>query len=299
MKPIRLSIIILLVITCFQSVHAQKKKRLQPGKMYNAGDTLYAPRFGYIATVPQGFQGTLPRESEVFLLTTTTSTYGEIYVFGRAEGDLPVMAEAWKKGIDLSETIRIKAVNPILKDETLSSEVIAVGEYINKGTKGFVISRCSPNGPCITVFMVAPVQFYESVKNTATQFMTNSKFEPPSNVSPYADFDWKEFLSDKVLATYTSIKGGTRESLIHLCADGTFQSDIQKSGILKNHNPEYRGKLSGKWIVIGTGDEGRIQFTFDKKKLAVFEAQLKLKDEKVYSDGERYFVGESDKCGKK
>ena len=299
MKLFRFSIIVLVVITCIQSAQAQKKKRLQPGKMYAAGDTLYAPRFGYITTVPQGWQGTLPRESEVFLLTTTTSTYGEIYVFGRGEGDLAVMANAWTKGVDLSETIKIKAVKPELKDGTLSSEVVAVGEYINKGMKGFVISRCSPNGPCVTVFMVAPVQFYESVKGTAIQLMSSSKFEAPSNVSPYTDFDWKEFLSDKMLATYTSIKGGTRESIIYLCADGTFQSDIKKSGILKNHNPEYKGKLKGKWIVTGTGEEARIQFTFEKKNLEPFEAQLKIKDEKVYSDGERYFVGESDKCGKK
>jgi len=299
MKRIRLNIIILLVITCCYSIHAQKKKRIQPGKMYEAGDTLYAPRFGFTATVPTGWQGTLPRENEVFLLTSTnTSIYGEIYIFGRTEGDLPVMAEAWKKGVDLSETIKIKAVKPELKDGTLSSEVVAVGEYINKGMKGFVISRCSQSGPCVTVFMVAPVQFFESVKSTANQFMSGSKFEPPSSASPYTDFDWKEFLSNKIVATYTSIKGGTRESVVHLCADGTFQSDIKKSGILKNHNPEYRGKLKGKWIVTGTGEEARIQFTFDKKNLSPFEAQLKIKDEKVYSDGERYFVGESDKCGK-
>lgn len=299
MKYFRLSIVIVLVITCFQSIYAQKKKRIQPGKMYEAGDTLYAPRFGYISTVPTGWQGTLPRESEVFLLTTTTSTYGEIYVFGRGEGDLAVMAEAWMKGVDLSETIKIKAVKPEIKDGTLSSEVVAVGEYINKGMKGFVTARCSPNGPCVTVFMVAPVQFYESVKATSIQFMSNSKFVPPSSASPYSDFDWKEFLSNKSLATYTSIKGGTRESIVYLCSDGTFQSDIQKSGILKNLNPEYRGKLTGKWIVTGTGEEARIQFTFNKKNLQPFEAQLKIKDEKVYSDGERYFVGESDKCGKK
>jgi hypothetical protein len=299
MKPMKLSIVIVLMIACFNSAYAQKKKRIQPGKMYEVGDTLYAPRFGFTTTVPQGWQGTLPRESEVFLLTTTTSTYGEIYVFGRADGDLAVMAESWKKGIDLSESIKIKAVKPEIKDGTLSSEVVAVGEYINKGMKGFSISRCSPHGPCVTVFMVAPVQFYESVKGTAIQVITTSRFEPPSSASPYSDFDWKEFLSDKSLATYTSTKGGTRESIVYLCSDGTFQSDIKKSGILKNLNPEYRGKLTGKWIVTGVGEEARIQFTFDKKNLSPFEAQLKIKDEKVYSDGERYFVGESDKCGPK
>lgn len=294
MKPLS---ILLLVIFFSLNCAAQKKSRIQPGKMYEAGDTLYAPRFGFTATVPAGWQGMLPRENEVFLLTSTsTSVFGEVYVFGRAEGNLAVMAETWAKGFDLSETIKLKAVKPSIADGILAAEVVAVGPYINKGNKGFAISRCNPNGSCITVLMVAPVQFYESVKTTVTQFITASTFQPPSTASPYADFDWKEFLSGKVLATYVSIKGGTKEGTIHLCSDGTFQSDTKKSGILKNHNPEYRGRLSGKWIVTGTGEEARIQLTFDKKGLNPLEAQLQIKDEKVYSDGERYFAGQSDKC---
>src|SRR5688572_22764835 len=164
MKPIRLfTIILLAVITT--SVYAQKKKRIQPGKMYAAGDTLYAPRFGFTTTVPAGWQGSLPRENEVFLLTSSNpnSVYGEIYVFGRPDGDLAVMAGAWTKGVDLNETIKIKAVKPVIKDGVLSSEVVGVGQYVNKGMKGFAISKCSPNGPCITVFMVAPAQFYDLV----------------------------------------------------------------------------------------------------------------------------------------
>src|SRR5687767_581778 len=106
MKSFRLSIIILLAITCCNSIYAQKKNRIEPGRMYSAGETLFAPRFGFIAKVPEGWEGMLPRENEVFLLTTTTTTYGEIYVFGRLEGDLSVMAEAWSKGFNLSETIK-------------------------------------------------------------------------------------------------------------------------------------------------------------------------------------------------
>jgi hypothetical protein len=239
----------------------------------------------------------LPRENEVFLLTSTTpEPFGEIYVFGRENGNLSVMAEAWAKGFNLSESIKMKAVKPEIKDGMLSSEVTAEGEYVNTQYKGFAASRCNPNGSCVTALMIAPAQFYESIKNTVLQFMTSSTFEPPSTANPYADFDWKEFLSNKVLATYTSLKGGTKESMIHLCADGTFQSDIKKSGILKNQNPSYRGRQTGKWIVTGTGEEAMIQFTFDKKGISPFEALLKLKDEKVYSNSERYFVGKSDKC---
>lgn len=289
-------IIILFVIACFQSIHAQKKNRIQPGKMYTAGETLFAPRFGFTAKVPEGWQGMLPRENEVFLLTSTTETYGEIYIFGREEGDLSVMAETWTKGFDLSETIRLKAAKPEIKDGTLSSEVIGQGQYINKGMKAFAISRCNPSGPCVTMLVVAPAQFYEAVKNTAVQVMSGSTFEAPSTANPYADFDWTEFLSGKLVATYSAVTGGTKESMIHTCSDGTFQADVKKSGVLKNQNPKYKGKLSGKWVVEGKGEEALLRLTFNKEGLEPIEALLKLKDEKIYSNGERYFVGQSDKC---
>jgi hypothetical protein len=286
----------LICFFCLNQSEAQKKSRIQPGKMYTAGETLFAPRFGFIAKIPEGWEGMLPRENEVFLLTTTTSTYGEIYVFGREEGNLPVMAEAWSKGFNLSETIKLKAAKPVITDGTLSSEVVAEGPYINKGNKGFAITRCSQSGPCITVFMVAPVQFFESVKNTVIQFMSNSTFEPPSAANLYTDFDWTEFLSGKLVATYSTVMGGTKETMIHLCTDGTFQAKVEKGGVLKNQNPKYKGNLKGKWIVTGTGQEALIRLTFDKESLEPLEALLKLEDEKIYSNSERYFVGKSDKC---
>lgn len=296
----KLNFIFLIFLTLFvavDSVAQKKKNRIEPGRMYSAGEKLYAPLFGFTASVPQGWEGMLPRESEVFLLTSTrTDLFGEIYVFGRESGTLSVMAEVWARGFELSESIRMKAVKPEIKEGMLSSEVVAVGEYVNSQNKGFAAARCSPNGPCVIALMVAPSQFYDSIKKTVVQFMTSGTFEAPSTASPYADFDWKEFLSNKVVSTYAAVKGGTKESLIHLCADGTFQSNIKKSGILKNQNPAYKGKLAGKWSVTGTGENATIQFTFDKKDLAPIEALLKLKDEKVYSNSERYFVGKSDKC---
>lgn len=289
-------IIWLLLSQTLISAHAQKKNRIQPGRMYQPGETLYAPRYGFTAKVPEGWEGMLPRESEVFLLSTTTATYGEVYVFGRDRGELNAMKDSWLKGIDLSETIRLKASNPVISGDMLSSEVIAEGKYINKGLKGFAISRCNPNGPCVTTLMVAPLQFFDDVRKMVTEFMMAATFGTPSTASPYADFDWKEFLSGKVLATYESIDGGSKESKIHLCGDGTFTADIRKTGFLKNQNPGYKGKMTGTWEVAGIGEATTIRFTFNKKDLLPFEAPLLIKDEKIYSDNERYFAGKSDKC---
>lgn len=293
-----ISIALVLTISCltFQGIAQGKKKRLQPGKMYEAGETLYAPRFGFTAKVPSGWEGQLPRESEVFLLTTTTSTYGEVYVFGREQGDLNSMREGWKKGFDLSENIKLVATNPTLENGVLSSEIAAAGEYINKGLKGFAISRCNPSGPCITTLIVAPVQFYDSVKNMAIRFMKTSSFDVPSSASPYSDFDWTEFLSNKVLASYTSVQGGSKENMVHLCADGTFIAIIKKRGIMKTDDNKYRGRNFGTWKVTHAGESTTLQFTFNKKDLGTFEAPLLIRDEKVFSNEERYFVGKSDKC---
>lgn len=287
---------LLLVTLTFQGNAQKKKTRLQPGKMYEAGETLYAPRFGFTAKVPEGWEGILPRESEVFLLSTTTSTYGEIFVFGTEHGDLNSMLNNWNKGVALSESIRMKAINPTIQDGLLSCEITAEGEYVNKGFKGFAAARCSPSGPCVTTLMIAPPQYYESVKNTVTNFMKSSAFEAPSNASPYEDFDWQDFLSDKVLVTYASAEGGSKENMIHLCKDGSFTANLKKKGFFKEQNPAYKGNLSGQWTAKGDGEKATLQFIFTNKSLSPIEVPLIINDEKITSNGERYFVGNSDKC---
>jgi hypothetical protein len=73
---------------CNPVVGQSAKKRIQPGRMYNSQDTLFSPSYGFTSQVPVGWVGTLPRETEVFLLTTGNGGFGEIYVFGRAAVDL-------------------------------------------------------------------------------------------------------------------------------------------------------------------------------------------------------------------
>lgn len=286
---------VLLIAVSFQSI-GQKKNRLQPGRMYETGETLFAPKFGFTATVPTGWEGILPRETEVFLLTTTTSTYGEIFVFGREHGDLASIKIEWMKGVDLSEGIHMKAINPTIQDDLLTSEITAEGDYVNKGNKGFAATKCGPAGTCITTLMVAPIQFYESVKTTVTDFMKTSTVGAPSNASPYEDFDWQDFLSNKLIVTFASAEGGSKESMIHLCKDGSFTASIKKKGFFKQQNPAYKGTMEGQWTAKGDGEKATIQFIFTNKSLSPVEVALIIQDEKIISNGGRYFVGKSDKC---
>lgn len=290
-------LLILLCLVLVLGVKAQTNKgRIQPGRLYKPGETLYAPRFGFTAKVPEGWEGMLPRETEVFLLMTTTATYGEVFMFGREQGDLNSMRDAWVQGFVLSETMKLKASTAAIEDGLLKADVKIEGEYINKSFKGYAVAKCNPSGPCITTLMVAPELYFEAVKTMVVQVMQASSFQPPSTASPYTNFDWNEFLSNKVLVAYGFQQGGSKENEIHLCADGTFSANIKKTGFMKDQNPEYRGRTSGTWVVSGTGPSATIQFTFSKKDVPILEAPLLIEDEKVLSNGERYFVGQSDKC---
>jgi len=95
------------------------------------------------------------------------------------------------------------------------------------------------------------------------------------------------------------VDGGSKDTEIHLCGDGSFTANIKKTGFMKNQNPQYHGKLTGTWSTKGIGEATNITFTFsEKSKLAPIEIALTIKEEKVYANEERYFVAQSTKCKK-
>jgi hypothetical protein len=295
MKNWKALFVIIATILSVQSV-AQKKSRLQPGRLYEGGETLFAPRLGFTAKVPDGWQGLLPEGTEVFSLSSMTSVFGEIYVFGREQGDLNAMKVVWGKGIDFTESIKLKAIDPVIKNDILSSEVIGEGDAINKGNRAFAIAKCNPSGPCVTLLTLAPIQFFEAVKNVAIKFMETSSFEPPSNAPIHADLEWKEFLSNKSLLAYIDMDGGSKQNTVDFCADGTFTSSVKKKGFLKKENPKYNGNNAGQWTVEGVGEQTKLRLTFKKKDVPPLEVTLTIKEEKIFANGERYFIAQSTKC---
>lgn len=285
-----LSLSLLLLIS---AVQAQSNKRIQPGKIYEAGDLLYAPRLGFKARVPEGWTGVLPRQSEVFLLSSTTGA--QVFIMGREQGPLALLKEVWDEGVDLNGQIALKAKATTLVDGILSAEVVAKGQYINKGFRGYAVARCGQDGPCVSALAVMPAQQYEAVKKIVDLFMGGATFETPSLASPYADFNWKEFLSNKMVVTYAFIEDGSKETTVHLCSDGKFTANVKKKGILQHQNPQYKGKLTGSWSVDGIGDKATLHLIFDKG-LPELTTELTIKEEQIYSGPERYFVADSDKC---
>jgi hypothetical protein len=277
-----------------------KKKRLQPGKLYDAGEVIYAPRYGFTSVIPTHWEGTLPREVEIFLLVPDTiSVGGEIWTFASEKNDLQSLKKNWTQGMNLSETIAIKATNIVEHEDMIASEVVPAGHNVNKGNKGYAIARCSAFGNCITCLGIGPVQCYEDLKTAVESFMNKASFSKPANISIYADFHWKEFLSNKTLITIAGTGGpqtGSKENTFNLCSDGSFRGYIKKKGIMKEVNSSYKGNQSGTWSTESIGDNGILKLNF--KKLSAVELPISIKEDQIFINGERYFAAESSTCKK-
>jgi hypothetical protein len=273
------------------------KVRIQPGKMYQEGESLYAPKYGFQAMVPAGWTGNLPRESEVFLLMSSIpNQFGEIFVFGRENIDLNELSERWKEGENVTETVRLQAVSPNISDNLLSSEVVAVGNNVNPKYKAFAATRCGTKGFCITILAISSEESYKEVNNTALDFLNSAVFEEPSNASPYENFDWKAFLSNKLMISYTELRQGAKQTQVNLCGNGAFNANVRKKGIMRDVNPQYKGNMRGQWSVEGIGPKAVLVLTFETKNLPPLRINLKIEEEQIYANEERYYASGSVKC---
>lgn len=291
-----LLLFILTFSTSFQAFSQKVKNRIEPGIMYSAGDSLYAPRYGFTSKVPNGWVGTLPRETEVFLLNLSTGQFGEIFVFGRPTVDLNQLSEEWKAGVDVTETIRLQAIDPQISDNMLSSEAMAVGNFIPTKKRAFAAIRCGGTGTCITVLAVSQEDNFDKVSKAAEEFLANATFNTPREIDPYEDFDWKEFLSNKLLIVYNDFQGGNQSTRVNFCEDGSFSAKVKKKGIMKEFNPQYKGNMVGSWSVESNNSEAVLNLTFSKKDLAPLTFQLKFEDEELYVNEERFYASRSEKC---
>lgn len=284
------------MMTFSQMIFAQNlKNRIQPGKMYNAGDSIYTPRYGFSGVIPQGWVGVLPRETEVFLLNSSTGTFGEIFVFGREKVDLNQLAETWKAGVNVTETVTLKATDPKIEGDILFAHTEAAGNYLPpKNYRAFVATRCGD--ACITVLAISLEENAEMASASALEFLKTASLSKPKEVDPYEGFDWKGFLSGKLLISYEGFIEGKQQTKINLCEDGSFRAAVSKKGIMKDNNPDYKGTMKGRWAVEGKNSEAVLTFTFENKDLAPLVVNLKFVEEDLYANGERHYASQTEKC---
>ena len=290
--------IALLFLILFEVTHtaAQTKLRLRTAQLYEPGEKIVIPRYGFYATTPNTWEGTLPRENEVLILSSTQDIHGEIIVFARDNAAIQSMYHQWSGGFNLSEAVHIKAKDPpAIEEDLLVAEVLVEGGHLIKSNKAFAVARCSPYGPCIISLMTASYSNYKDAMSAVRSFMTQATFREPSDESPYANLEWREFLSGKVLMSLSSMEDDVKESKIHFCGNGKFLVEFRNERLIANQDPAFKGRMGGTWSTEDTGEGGVIHLKF-KKRLRPIQLTFNIREERVYVGGERHFLGLSDWC---
>lgn len=289
------SIIALLLIS--NSALAQlPTDRMSAGVMYYAGDTVHSIRLGLSAIVPTGWKAVLPRDTEVVVLVPDdNSSSSTIYAVLNENMTLAQQKINMEKGFELAEGLTMVPEGAVTQrtNEVLATSAKLSGAKANKQAKFYIESKCNPVGYCLAFVLQADAQSIDKGKAALKQLVDNTTFQDMSHISPYAKFDWKEFLSNKLLLRFRRDASGKQEDELELCKDGTFRSNITRTGDFKV-SKEYSGKNRGTWTLTSDNDKATITLTF--KKLKPITVEVQGKDEQIYVNGNRYFVGESDTC---
>lgn len=275
---------LLYVLLFFCSISVFGQDRVKPGELYPSGSPLWGPRIGVKATVPENWNGVLPRDEEIFLLSSTNS-FAEIFVMSNETDSFNAIKARWVKGMEFGNNILVKAAaEPTMRNGILAADLQVQNN--STGVKGYVEAKCGPFNICLISFMTSDPQNYERNKKSVQEFMDGVQFEKPSNENPYTNFDWDTFLRNKQLVNFAVEQGGSKETQINLCGDGTFKANLKKTGLFKDQG--LKGKKTGTWTVEGKGPTAKL--IFEINKAGKLEVMLEFKDEKVFANGERYFV---------
>ena len=287
----------LLLLACLSFFAGMaQSNHIQPGKLYNAGDVIRSPRHGMQSRIPQGWRGVLPRDTEVFMILPDDPTTGKIFVFIHGKDTPQIVQKKFEQGVNFDANITLAPSGAIAhRGDAIASEFHLSSNQTDTAERYYAESKCNPHGGgCLMVILVGNTPKFDDGKAAVREVVDQTIFQAPSNESAYVDFDWKEFLSDKILVIYGYTGDVRKENEVNLCANGSFTSKLKTNGFVSNEGKQYQGKKSGTWTVKGKGESTRLVLAF--KDLPEAAVTLTIQDEKVFVNGARYFAGVSDKC---
>ncbi len=284
--------ILLLFVIYLLLLPASAQERLRPGKLYDQGEDIYGPAYGIKSRVPQGWTGVVPMDTEVFLLMPVNNMDGEIYVMADTT-DYEKLKVNWMEGLELGNGNILMSDGKIFnRGETLASNVVLLNK--TTGFKGYIEAKCGPYGACVSFLLLCSSQNFDALKKGVIEMSDNTEFVEPSDKGFYDDFDWKEFLSGKYLASYEYEPGAKSENELWLCPDGTFRSKLKRTGLLKEEAKALQGKQKGTWETSSVGPEGELVLHFAKQDDV--ELDMLIDEDRIFMNERKYFVMLSDQC---
>jgi hypothetical protein len=244
---------------------------------------------GLTSTIPEGWAGYLPTDTEMLMLANLENSEGTIYALP-FDDTMDDIKERLSLDVKFEVENGIELANrgePFMRGDVLALEMIVKNSTEN--LLGYAEAKCADYGWCVVYLMITPEYMYEESKKALIQFMDNSTMGEPTMGSLYQNFDWPEKLKNKYLTTYINNPYVKAKDQVWLCSDGTFKSKLQQKGV-GSLSKKHKGTRSGTWEGEGIGPTGQLTLNF--KKADPIVVQLELKDDKIYVNGYRFYVME-------
>jgi hypothetical protein len=284
----------LLLLCCLTaSLFSFGQQGILPSQVYDEGEEVYSPTYGIKLKIPAGWVGMLPRNTEVFLLSSKKGIDAQIYLFADSTSLLQ-LKERWATGLTIDEGRVIKSDGKIDNvNGIISSNVVLTGVQ-HTGHSGYIEARCGNYGTCVAAMLSCQDKYLAEVKSTVSALMQQLTFVEPSMKKEYEGFDWKLFLSNKQLIHYGSVVGSKSENEIWLCQDGTFLAKLKRTGNVQGELGSYKGKHKGTWESSSFGKNGSLLLKFDK--LPEVTVDLLIEDERIFLNEKSYLVVNAAMC---
>mgnify|MGYP006921587000 CR=1 FL=1 len=281
------------IFLLFISVSVFGQSRLKQGQLYNEGDSIYAPVYGIKSIVPKGWVGMLPQGSEIFLLSGKKGNAAQIYIFADT-ASFDQLKKGWLQGLEIREGRYLKSDGNIIEDgDRMHSGVLLTGGY-NTSNSGYIEARCGAYGRCLQILLICPTNELEEMKKVLDSFIKSVTFVPPIMSDMNVGFDWNLFLASKHLISIDNVVGTKSVNELWLCPDGSFKSNLKRTGLVKEQLGKYKGKKKGTWKTNSVGATGVLILEFEK--LPAVEVDLKIEDDKTFFNGRRHMVLNATNC---
>lgn len=279
---------------------------IQPGQIYPGGTRLEVTGLGVAFRVPQGWRGTLPAGSEIFILQSDANP--EIYIL--AMGEQATRAQlvstmgapiAIGSGLSLHPTAdlvdRGEALIGRYEVRGAPSQLVAYSEAL-AGSNGVAIAFILIAAPALLTTYEADVQALIASTDLGAPIPppTAASESNPANTDAAAADRWDLYLKGKHIIRYYTTTGYTEEHHLWLCSDGTFSRSAKSGGFGGGASGAYQGSSSGRWTATGAGEYGALILHFGDGSTFRYELRWDYEANKLYVDGKRWLHGKNQRC---
>lgn len=265
---------------------AEAQERLKPAKIYSLGDAFTAPTYGLKVSVPLGWSGFYPQDSEIFKMTNDSTQNIQCMYFA-SENSLESIEKKWTKGFSLAQGLSIEQEGlTIKKDDMILSKV---GLTNRKDVQGVVLARCGGFGVCVTALVYGPAQLMSSYFMNLTPLLSAIEFVEPVSKEKLEAFDWQKELTGKYLLGYERDVASKKQSQFWLNIDGTFKSKLSRTGLFKDDAGQYKGTKRGSYLIYNADNGEPAKLVLIYNKLPEVILTLTRKDNQCFANDKPFY----------